>query len=501
MTNSFRWVLNKLGIKKKAAARSPSASGELEVDEAESEGSSEEGVGREERIGLRRIVEGRLEVGEGVWGVGKALDVLVATFNVGEKLPSFTNHDPLRAWLHSTPTPPDIYAIGLQEIEMTVASIILESPSSKGAIWAAFIESLVQERGEYTALEPSSIGGLLLLVFVNQKHAIHSISSSFVRIGYQGNLANKGAAALRVSLLGRSILFINSHLEAHENRGHERNEGYACILHELCFSEPCPRISDLILNADEDEQILSLEIDQPQCVLHEVDYAFWFGDLNYRLVAPVGASRDGGYQQLLKHDELKQMLASDQAFSGWKEGLITFPPTYKYELNSNLFSEKRRPAWTDRILYFERPRAGISINVLPPASHLLPPTHAHHQQQNGISPVTHESFFSCIEKCKGSPAVSRRPSVITIPSPPASPPPEPTPSSHYITHLEGSYNSYPVTLSDHRPVSAAFKIGCVTPDPTKAREYISNDEEIQQRLRLVSLSRSESRRKKAASFA
>ena len=40
-------------------------------------------------------------------------------------------------------------------------------------------------------------------------------------------------------------------------------------------------------------------------------------------------------------------------FDGWKEGLINFPPTYKYEINSDRYvgerpkeGEKRRyPAW------------------------------------------------------------------------------------------------------------------------------------------------------------
>jgi len=40
-------------------------------------------------------------------------------------------------------------------------------------------------------------------------------------------------------------------------------------------------------------------------------------------------------------------------FDGWKEGLINFPPTYKYEFNSDTYigenqkeGEKRRsPAW------------------------------------------------------------------------------------------------------------------------------------------------------------
>jgi hypothetical protein len=39
------------------------------------------------------------------------------------------------------------------------------------------------------------------------------------------------------------------------------------------------------------------------------------------------------------------------AFGGWSEGILNFPPTYKYEINSDKYygddpkSTKRTPAW------------------------------------------------------------------------------------------------------------------------------------------------------------
>jgi hypothetical protein len=62
---------------------------------------------------------------------------------------------------------------------------------------------------------------------------------------------------------------------------------------------------------------------------------------------------------LLPHDELKQVMAQRRAFhDGWKEGAVTFLPTYKYDVGSvALFdsSEKQRaPSWCDRVLYRTR---------------------------------------------------------------------------------------------------------------------------------------------------
>lgn len=61
---------------------------------------------------------------------------------------------------------------------------------------------------------------------------------------------------------------------------------------------------------------------------------------------------------LLPHDELQQQIKQGKAFQDWREGPITFLPTYKYDAGSvGVFdtSEKRRaPSWCDRIMYRTR---------------------------------------------------------------------------------------------------------------------------------------------------
>lgn len=71
------------------------------------------------------------------------------------------------------------------------------------------------------------------------------------------------------------------------------------------------------------------------------------------------ASLQATLDSLLPHDQLRQVIAGRKAFhDGWREGPITFLPTYKYDVGSvALFdsSEKRRaPSWCDRILYRTR---------------------------------------------------------------------------------------------------------------------------------------------------
>nr|BAD54683.1 putative inositol polyphosphate 5-phosphatase II [Oryza sativa Japonica Group] len=90
---------------------------------------------------------------------------------------------------------------------------------------------------------------------------------------------------------------------------------------------------------------------------------FWFGDLNYRIDMPDAEIRDlvsmKRWDDLLKSDQLTKELTNGNTFAGWKEGLINFPPTYKYETNSSKYvgekpdevGNKRSPAWCDRILW------------------------------------------------------------------------------------------------------------------------------------------------------
>ncbi|EEC71391.1 hypothetical protein OsI_03516 [Oryza sativa Indica Group] len=61
---------------------------------------------------------------------------------------------------------------------------------------------------------------------------------------------------------------------------------------------------------------------------------------------------------LFQNDQLKREFKKGHLFDGWTEGVISFPPTYKYKVNSEKYtsdepkSGRRTPAWCDRILSF-----------------------------------------------------------------------------------------------------------------------------------------------------
>lgn len=55
--------------------------------------------------------------------------------------------------------------------------------------------------------------------------------------------------------------------------------------------------------------------------------------------------------QLLEKDQLRIVMEQKRAFNELKERKPAFPPTFKFEPGTMDYDMKRRPAWTDRILY------------------------------------------------------------------------------------------------------------------------------------------------------
>ena len=85
---------------------------------------------------------------------------------------------------------------------------------------------------------------------------------------------------------------------------------------------------------------------------------FWCGDLNYRIDGnrPVIMKllRKNAEAALRNNDQLRNQRGKGLVFEGFREGKITFKPTYKYDPGTDDYdtSKKARiPAWTDRVLY------------------------------------------------------------------------------------------------------------------------------------------------------
>ncbi|WOK92743.1 type I inositol polyphosphate 5-phosphatase 2-like [Canna indica] len=199
--------------------------------------------------------------------------------------------------------------------------------------------------------------GIYISVWVCRRlrRHINNLKVSPVGVGLMGYMGNKGSVSVSMTLFQTRLCFVCSHLTSGHKEGDQqkRNSDVYDILQRT--------------------QFCSMNASHPQTIPAH-DRIFWFGDLNYRLNLPDAEIRalvsTRKWNELMNFDQLSNELRSGHTFDGWKEGLINFPPTYKYERNSNRYvgenareGEKRRsPAWCDRILWLGKGIKQISYS-------------------------------------------------------------------------------------------------------------------------------------------
>lgn len=295
-----------------------------------------------------------------------------------------------------------LYVLGLQEVVDISSATEALRPYTDPSVankWKSTVATALPKG--YQLVAEQQLIGLLLLVYASPEIAPHvkSVSTTSVGTGLMGYMGNKGAVTARI-VLGETtrLVFINSHLCAGADKTSlERRNWDASQITTRTRFDPIADAMDLHQSHGEG--------------IGDEDFAFWFGDLNYRLEGMPGedvrrlltvhtrqseeeaaedtkdntsTSGDSGYaskrdsedavplppdldpaslqttiSSLLPHDELKQQQKAEKAFhDGWEEGPIRFLPTYKYDVGKvGVFdsSEKRRgPSWCDRILYRTR---------------------------------------------------------------------------------------------------------------------------------------------------
>eukprot|EP01080_Neovahlkampfia_damariscottae_P004064 gene4064-7353_t len=267
------------------------------------------------------------------------LKVIVGTWNVAEEIEA----NSLSKWLQKDQIDADIYAIGLQEIDMSAVTLI-KSQSEVSAAWDIILASSIGIK--YVKISSHQLVGLYHCIYI-RKELFPSLSTIFVSklgIGQLG-FGNKGGIAIRFNLHESSFCFICAHLAAHQKNIKERNSNYHDIVKDSLF-----------------------ENDLYAPLFH--DFVFFYGDLNYRvdLEYDVALSRIAKkeYGYLLKYDQLNVEMKAKNVFEGFIEGEITFPPTYKFDPGTDIYdtSEKKRiPAYCDRILIKSKYEENLKIEL------------------------------------------------------------------------------------------------------------------------------------------
>ncbi|XP_054989910.1 inositol polyphosphate 5-phosphatase K isoform X3 [Sorex araneus] len=224
---------------------------------------------------------------------GRKLSIHVVTWNVASAAPPLDLSDLLQ--LNDQDLNLDMYVIGLQEKNCGIISLLNDTAFEDS--WSSFFMDVLSPLG-------------------------------FIK-------GNKGGVNICLKLYGYYISIINCHLPPHMTNNDQRLEHFDRILEMQNFQG----------------------LDIPNILDH--DLILWFGDMNFR-IEDFGlhfvreAIKKQCYSDLWEKDQLSLAKKCDPLLREFQEGPLLFPPTYKFDKNSNNYDtseKKRKPAWTDRILW------------------------------------------------------------------------------------------------------------------------------------------------------
>ncbi|KAG6578866.1 Type IV inositol polyphosphate 5-phosphatase 3, partial [Cucurbita argyrosperma subsp. sororia] len=210
------------------------------------------------------------------------------------------------------------------------------------------LESLLKRkrRSSYVRIVSKQMVGIFLTIWVRKslRRHIQNVNVSTVGVGVMGYIGNKGSISVSMSIYQTLFCFICTHLTSGEKEGDE-------LKRNADVSEIHRRTSFHPLNG----------IGFPK-VIHDHERIIWLGDLNYRINLSYEKTRElisrKEWSRLAESDQLLRELKKGRTFDGWTEGNLNFPPTYKYENNSEKYCGedpkvgRRTPAWCDRILSY-----------------------------------------------------------------------------------------------------------------------------------------------------
>lgn len=208
--------------------------------------------------------------------------------------------------------------------------------------WSQIISNAIG--GDFSLAASEELGGVRLGIWISKAVSVSQIQKSKEGTGIGNVLTNKGGVGIKLNASRNdvdeadsapiSICFACAHLAAHMEYVEDRNLDVNQLFARLRFD--------------------GMKLEE---VVAHCDVTFFIGDLNYRIEKRskdiLQAIENKNWDSLTESDQLVNQMLDRNVLSGFYEGKIDFPPTFKVvpkQLKLE-YSKKREPAWCDRILF------------------------------------------------------------------------------------------------------------------------------------------------------
>ncbi|KAI3373674.1 hypothetical protein L3Q82_022268, partial [Scortum barcoo] len=221
--------------------------------------------------------------------------------------------------------PADLYVIGLQEVNATPVRFISDLLAEDS--WSHVFMDTLAARG-FVKVTSIRMQGLLLLVFAKQFHLpfIRNIQTTYTRTGIFGYWGNKGGVSVRFSFYGHMVCFLNCHLAAHMDYALQRVDEFEYILESQDFDiSDTPRILD------------------HKVVFWFGDLNFRIADHGLHFLR--SSINSGRLNLLWNKDQLIMMKNKEPFLQEFEEGPLNFKPTYKFDRNSETYDTSTPKTW------------------------------------------------------------------------------------------------------------------------------------------------------------
>jgi len=165
--------------------------------------------------------------------------IRVCSWNVGAQ--PRPPHD-LRDWVlggGEGDGPPDVVAVGLQEVVTLSTSALFQNESSaESRLWEDALGALVAAADMKVLIARQYVGIFLFLAArraLVEQGAVRDVECKAAACGIMGQLGNKGAVSARLMVFSSAVCFVCSHLAAGQAQVERRNQDHLDILRRTVF--------------------------------------------------------------------------------------------------------------------------------------------------------------------------------------------------------------------------------------------------------------------------